>query len=78
MIKGLEMAISSEFGGSTQFEMEDQHALYFNHANCNVETEFKIVKEDNVLWKRPKGSEDWNLTILTTSDLLTDSTEKVS
>lgn len=78
MIKRLEMAISSEFGGSTKFEMEDLHALYFHHANCNVETEFKVVKEDNVLWKLPKGSEDWNLTLLTTSDLLPDSTEKVS
>lgn len=69
MIKGLENWISREYGGSTLFEMEDAHALYFHNSKGNVETEFKVVKEDGVLWERKKGSEDWEFTFLATAKL---------
>ncbi|MGV2886068.1 hypothetical protein [Paenibacillus taichungensis] len=70
MIKSLEEGITRAYGGSTEFEMEDAHAWYFQNKDGDVETEVKVVKEDGVLWQRDLGTEDWYLAFMTKEELL--------
>jgi hypothetical protein len=70
MMKSLEEGITRTFGGSTEFEMDDAHAWYFQNKNGDVETEVKVVKEDGSLWQRKLGTEDWYSTFMTKDGLL--------
>jgi len=69
MIKSLEEGITRAYGGSSEFEMEDAHAWYFQNKDGEVETEVKVVKEDGLLWQRKVGTEDWYLAFMTKDEL---------